>query len=294
MEESEVAAISEDGALNASLQHVTVPEAQQSTDAHNISDSSSPEDELSDQQHHDPIPDISIQDKPGTDRASPNGDIGADEEERAVLPPSHSPTQPTPFTLDISRAQAHEGVRRGGDTVDTEMQTPSTDAEVRGQGVPPQQEQSLAMSPPQPAEDLIHSENGPPSTTSDTEAERSRLTRDSSLGAQAPISCGTATVDEADTKPQHDRESPRPPPPRPSSPYLMIEGKTVLNTSSFESTGLLYAHDTRVVQVTGDEVKVDSATDVLWEAEEEHKEEEEIDVANLSGDLLLHVAIAGV
>lgn len=64
--------------------------------------------------------------------------------------------------------------------------------------------------------------------------------------------------------------------PRPSSPYVMIEGRChpVLNTSSFESTGLLYAHD-NVVHVDSEDLNTESATDVLWEEDENDEIKEE-------------------
>ena len=94
--------------------------------------------------------------------------------------------------------------------------------------------------------------------------EQTITTADDRTQQELPRPVGSPGDLSSATQPLHS--SPRsssPTHPRPSSPYVMIEGTRhpVLNTSSFESTGLMYAHN--LVLVDSDEMNTESATDVL-------------------------------
>ena len=119
-------------------------------------------------------------------------------------------------------------------------------------------------------EDTTAGQGSPPPRSSSPQRRPSSPSPRSSSPQHRPSSLSPRS-----SSPQH----------RPSSPYVMIEGTRhpVLNTSSFESTGLMYAHD--LVLVESDEVNTESATDVLQQRAEIEDSDGNDDETLASGNL---------
>ena len=254
----EPAAICEGDSKN-SLEHMEKLETQQNTAGAVHHSSNTATDFSFDDEPHAAVCD-------DRDRLHRNDDISRVPEHAGSSPssPDHSPV----MSPELSRVQDQARIDQHPSLDEREGLTEVSPS--------PQQDLSAVSSPAEPVEEMA----GEP-TAHTTEGDSGfGVSPNDSLLQEHTRNVPTSPDRAVERSEMENDPQPKEPPhrhprhPRPTSPFVILEGKKhkVFNTSSFESTGLLYAHE---FEGNNDEVKVESATDVLCEAEDKKEEEEE-------------------